>query len=226
MASITSASASSALAPVVATSSGSEANPKSATWVFGYGSIIWRPDFEFAEKRTGWVNDHTRRFWQGSPDHRGQPGALGRVLTLVPELGSECWGVCYRLPKEKEDDIMAALDYRERGGYVRINVPFEYEVSPGVTEKVTAITYIASPDNKYYLGPVPMEDMVRQIYFARGESGKNIDYVLNLARHLETMGLADDHIHELAVQLESRAAKEAIPAQLQSPVQTTTQVIA
>lgn len=224
MSSISSASAA-APAPASASSgSGSDATP--ATWVFGYGSIIWRPDFEFAEKRTGWVNNHTRRFWQGSPDHRGQPGALGRVLTLVPEAGSECWGVCYRLPADKEGEIMAALDYRERGGYVRIRVPFEYEVAPGRTEKVDAITYIASPDNEYYLGPVPMEDMVRQIYFARGESGKNIDYVLNLARHLETMGLADNHIHELALQLERRAAKDTVPVQLQSPVQTTTQVTA
>lgn len=223
---MSSISSAAAAVPAGADTPAPSSETRSATWVFGYGSIIWRPDFEFAEKRTGWVNDHTRRFWQGSPDHRGQPGALGRVLTLVPEVGSECWGVCYRLPSDKEEEIMAALDYRERGGYVRIHVPFEYEVSAGVTEKVTAITYIASPDNEYYLGPVPMEDMVRQIYFARGESGRNIDYVLNLARHLETMGLADDHIHELALQLERRAAKDTIPAQIQNPVQTTTQVTA
>lgn len=203
---------------------------KSATWVFGYGSIIWRPDFEYAEKRLGWVNEHTRRFWQGSPDHRGQPGALGRVLTLVPEAGSQCWGVCYRLPEDKEDDIMAALDYRERGGYVRIDVPFEFETSPGSNQivRVNAITYIASPDNQYYLGPAPMDDLVRQIYFARGESGKNIDYVLNLARHLETMGLHDEHIQSLALHLERRAGKDTVSVQVETTVksQATTQVIA
>lgn len=194
-------------------------------WVFGYGSIIWRPDFPSCARAVGWVENHTRRFWQGSPDHRGTPDALGRVVTLVPSAGERCWGVAYKLPRGREGEVMAYLDHRERGGYVRLGV--EFTVAPaevmkemGITgfeednaavlaelaglegadtpARIRATTYIASPTNAHYLGPAPVPDMVAQIAFARGESGRNAEYVLNLASHLREMGLEDEHIQALA----------------------------
>ncbi|RSH85102.1 uncharacterized protein EHS24_006695 [Apiotrichum porosum] len=195
------------------------------TWIFGYGSIIWRPDFPYAERREGWVVDHTRRFWQGSPDHRGTPSQLGRVVTLVPSEGEICWGVAYRLHLEHEDEVMAYLDHRERGGYVRFDVDFTTAVTPAGTllqdstagDIVRAITYIASPTNDYYLGPVAHPQMVAQISRARGESGKNADYVLNLAKGLLEMGLRDAHVEGLAASLKEVAAKEDVATTVGAP---------
>lgn len=187
------------------------------TWIFGYGSIIWRPDFPYAERTLAFVANHTRRFWQGSPDHRGTPTSLGRVVTLVPEPGAVCWGMAYRIPADRVDEVMAYLDHRERGGYVRINVAFHRaqhvssnplasaEFKEG--EGIDSITYIASPENEHYLGPDALPAMVRQIASAAGESGQNADYVINLATHLCEMGLEDPHVFTLA-----QAVREAVAA--------------
>lgn len=121
---------------------------------------------------------------------------------MVPEPGAKCWGMAYRLDPEHEEEVMAALDYRERGGYVRIDVLFR---SSEDEEPTPAITYIASPENAHYLGPDDLEVMVRQIAGAAGESGRNSDYVINLAHHLREMGLDDPHVFALA-----EAVKDAV----------------
>jgi cation transport regulator ChaC len=57
-------------------------------YLFGYGSLVWRPDIVFDESHFGMVDGFVRRFWQASPDHRGTPESPGRVCTLVPVLCS------------------------------------------------------------------------------------------------------------------------------------------
>ena len=66
-------------------------------WVFGYGSVIWKPAFEFVESVPATLSGYTRRFWQGSPDHRGTPEEPGRVVTLVAELHGICHGRAFHI---------------------------------------------------------------------------------------------------------------------------------
>ena len=70
---------------------------REALWIFGYGSLVWRPSFPFAERRGAWIDGFARRFWQGSTDHRGVPGAPGRVVTLEHATGARCFGAAYRI---------------------------------------------------------------------------------------------------------------------------------
>ena len=83
-------------------------------WIFGYGSLLWRPGFRFAERQPAVLRGWMRRFWQASPDHRGAPEAPGRVVTLRRAADSSCWGMAFRVAGPDRADVLAALDHREK----------------------------------------------------------------------------------------------------------------
>ncbi len=166
-----------------------------STWIFGYGSLVWRPSFPFVERRTGFIVGYRRRFWQGSTDHRGVPGAPGRVVTLVPEPGARCWGVAYRLASTESERVLEHLDVREKGGYDRIEIPFLPE---GGRDPISALLYVATPQNPNYLGPAPLEEIAAQVRRSAGPSGPNSEYVLRLAQFLVEVGADEPHVLELA----------------------------
>jgi len=162
-------------------------------WIFGYGSLIWRTEFPFAESRPAWINGWSRRFWQGSTDHRGVPGAPGRVVTLVEDPGAICWGRAYRLDPRLEDKVMAQLDYREKGGYERDQVALHFSR----TESLIGTLYHATADNENYLGDADISLIAKQVLQAHGPSGPNTEYVLQLHAALAELGAEDEHVNEL-----------------------------
>ncbi|CAM2065021.1 Gamma-glutamylcyclotransferase [Sulfidibacter corallicola] len=169
-------------------------------WVFGYGSIIWRPNFDYLEKRVGYISGWTRKFYQGSPDHRGVPEAPGRVATLLPQPEQECWGVAFRLAPHEARDVLAQLDHREQGGYDRLLLPFHTHAGP---TPFRVLVYIASESNPHYLGPAPVSAMANQIAMSHGASGPNSEYLLRLAESLRHLRLHDAHVFELEAHLRS-----------------------
>ena len=125
------------------------------------------------------------------------PGAPGRVVTLVPEEGACCWGLAYRIGGEAKDSVLAALDWRERGGYVRQRVGF---VSADVAHQgsLETIVYVADFKNPEFLGPAPLDQIADQVRCCQGPSGHNSEYVLSLADCLEQLEMSDPHVSELA----------------------------
>lgn len=168
-------------------------------WVFGYGSLIFRPGFPFVSRRVGYVRGLARRFYQGSTDHRGTPDAPGRVVTLVPRSRGRCGGVAYQIDVARAERVLAELDHREKGGYRRLEVQFHPEPAHHPTEAALrgVLVYLAAPDNPNYLGPASLEEIARQIQRSRGPSGHNRDYLLQLARSLRRLGLHDPHVFAL-----------------------------
>lgn len=166
-------------------------------WVFGYGSIMWRPDIPHHAAHRARLDGYARRFWQGSEDHRGVPGAPGRVVTLVPQAGAHTWGMAYRVPGDRRESVLAYLDHREQGGYTRTLQPVSTHTPAGVATR-EAIVYVGRDTNPHWLGPSPLADMAAQIRRSVGPSGRNIDYLHALRDALRDLGLPDEHVEQLS----------------------------
>lgn len=155
-------------------------------WLFGYGSLIWKVDFPYVENRPARIHGWSRRFWQGSHDHRGTAESPGRVATLIAEPGASCAGMAYRITP----DVFDHLDQREKNGYLRETVSIEFADG----KSVEGLIYIAGPDNEAFLGHASDAEIAAQIARARGPSGLNRDYLQHLADALRAMGEQDEHV--------------------------------
>ena len=174
--------------------------PDGGFWVFGYGSILWKVTFPVSEVKVGKIEGFSRRFCQGSADHRGTEEYPGRVVTLVEKPDSITWGKALRIPGDKAEEVAAGLDDREKGGYISKAVT----VTTREGEKITAMLYMSTPGSSNFISDEPSQTTANIIAKSVGPSGPNTEYLFNVNVALRELELADPYCEELEVLVRQR----------------------
>ena len=163
-------------------------------WVFGYGSLMWRPGFEFSERHPARLHGYHRSFCVFSHHHRGTPEVPGLVFGL--DTGGSCRGIAYRVLGERAQETKAYLQAREQVTGVYIDQVRPVMLLPD-RRRVPALVYVVDRTHQQYAGKLSFEDQVRLIIRGVGQSGRNPEYLEQTVRHLVEMGIRDDGLMRL-----------------------------
>jgi glutathione-specific gamma-glutamylcyclotransferase len=168
-------------------------------WVFGYGSLMWRPGFDFAEQAPAALIGAHRSLCIYSFHHRGTIEKPGLVLGL--DEGGACRGVAFRVQPEMRELTLAYLREREQITDVYLEAHKPISLLDGSGRELEALCYIVDRAHPQYAGRLSVDMQARLVCSAVGRSGANIDYVLNTVRHLEEAGIDDVELMALAAKL-------------------------
>ena len=158
------------------------------TWVFGYGSLMWRPGFDFDRRCKATLDGYHRAFSRLSTRHRGTPEKPGMVVALEP--GGVCEGMAFHVPPDLWKETLAYLDEREGPGYRQERVTVRLRCEAG-EEPVQALTYLPLQEHPTHVPGLPEDDKVRLIALGEGMSGTARDYLDSLAAELQRLHIVD-----------------------------------
>lgn len=161
-------------------------------WVFGYGSLMWRPDLDASEQRLGSVEGLQRSFCLWQWRYRGTRDAPGLMLAL--DSGGQCTGVLYRLPESGLREQLGPLWRREMTG--RGYVPHWVDVA-SAAGPVRAMTFLVNHAGSRYAGRLPLETVADHIASACGYAGPNATYLLETWRYCRRAGIEDAYVERL-----------------------------
>jgi glutathione-specific gamma-glutamylcyclotransferase len=162
-------------------------------WVFGYASLIWRPEFEATERRAAWVHGWHRALQMRSRVNRGTPEIPGLVFALIS--GGSCRGFVYRVPQRNAHAELERLWFREMPtgvydpAWVRCRTP---------KGPVLALAFTLSRTSPNHTGHVSDAHMLQILRSASGRYGSTLDYLLETAAALREHGIRDREIERLA----------------------------
>jgi cation transport protein ChaC len=165
-------------------------------WVFGYGSLIWNPEFPVAEQQIARLDGWHRSFCMRSIHHRGTEADPGLVLALDAAARGHCNGVAFRVQPGAEARTMADLRERELVSSAYLEITCDLTLHDG--RSVRAVTYVVDRDHVQYCGDLPLDEQARIIAQAVGGRGPNTEYLWNTEAHLREIGLHDPDLAWLA----------------------------
>lgn len=165
-------------------------------WVFGYGSLMWRPDFPHLESVPARLFGAHRSLCVYSWVHRGTRDRPGLVLGL--DRGGSCRGVAFRVAPADIEAVVAYLRQREQVTQIYLERYRPVLLEQPDRPSVTALTFLVNRRHEQYAGVLSADTILALVSRAQGQSGPNPDYVINTQRHLAELGIADHRLEWLA----------------------------
>lgn len=166
-------------------------------WVFAYGSLMWRPGFDFSERHRAFVRGYHRSLCIYSHVHRGTRDRPGLVLGL--DRGGSCNGIAFRVESAAAEATCAYLRAREQVTLVYREVAVRIRLADG--RVVDALCYVADRSHAQYAGRLDRPELIRLVAQGEGVSGKNADYVKSTQAHLAELAIRDTTLEWLARRL-------------------------
>jgi cation transport protein ChaC len=161
-------------------------------WVFGYGSLMWRPGFDHVERAPARLRGLHRSLCVYSHVHRGTPDRPGLVLGL--DRGGACRGVAFRVEPDRREEVIAYLRAREQVTMVYREVTRRIDILDGTQRSASALCYVVDQTHRQYAGVLPVARQLELVRQGQGQSGPNIDYVLATLEHMEEIGVVDKRL--------------------------------
>jgi glutathione-specific gamma-glutamylcyclotransferase len=175
------------------------AMPKGDLWVFGYGSLMWRPGFDFLEQVPARLIGEHRALCVYSFVHRGTPEKPGLVLGL--DRGGACRGIAFRVAEQNRAATAAYLRAREQVTSVYREVMRAVWLENDARQRVSALTYVVDRGHVQYAGRLSLHAQLSHVRQGHGQSGANRDYVTSTVKAIEAQGFRDAQLHRLAMML-------------------------
>src|ERR1700691_5567924 len=172
---------------------------KGVLWVFGYGSLMWQPGFDFTEQFPARLIGEHRALCVYSFDHRGTPEKPGLVLGL--DRGGACRGIAFRVAAKLRNDTIDYLRGREQTTNVYREVMRSVWLENEARQRISALAYVVDRGHVQYAGRLSLAEQLRYVEQGHGRSGNNRDYVLATVKSIEKQGFRDKQLHQLALML-------------------------
>jgi cation transport protein ChaC len=168
-------------------------------WIFGYGSLMWRPGFLYEEAVHATLLGAHRALCVYSHIHRGTRQRPGLVLGL--DAGGQCDGIAFRVAARHRLPTLAYLRRREQATNVYRAVLRQVSLRGRVPERAMALCFMVNRRHPQYAGSLPLGEQVQLVRRSQGRSGKNTDYIINTVRHLRECGVVDRRLERLVAML-------------------------
>jgi cation transport protein ChaC len=168
-------------------------------WVFGYGSLMWRPGFDFVERVDARLIGAHRALCVYSFVHRGTPERPGLVLGL--DRGGACRGVAFRVTANQRAETVAYLRAREQVTMVYREFVRQVRLATHPEGTVPALCYMVDRSHPQYAGRLALDQQLHLVRQGHGMSGHNRDYVIQTVAALEQLGYRETELHLLAERL-------------------------